>query len=125
MIGRSTCTHLPVALGAGATIIGRTLPPRDPDMPDELFNRAADNWRPLLAIADAAGGDWPERARAAAVRSVASEKDEGLRIMLLADIQSIFRTRKVDPISSDQIVADLCQLEGRPVAGLPTRPANK
>ena len=23
-----------------------------------LFNRAADNWRPLLAIADLAGGDW-------------------------------------------------------------------
>ena len=28
-------------------------------MPAGVFNRAADNWRPLLAIADAAGGEWP------------------------------------------------------------------
>jgi len=38
----------------------------DPDVPDELHDRAADNWRPLLAIADQAGGDWPEAARKAA-----------------------------------------------------------
>jgi putative DNA primase/helicase len=28
----------------------------EPNMPSELVNRRADNWRPLLAIADAAGG---------------------------------------------------------------------
>lgn len=31
----------------------------DPEVPPELHDRAADNWRPLLAIADAAGGEWP------------------------------------------------------------------
>jgi hypothetical protein len=31
-----------------------------------LANRAADNWRPLLSIADFAGGPWPEHARAVA-----------------------------------------------------------
>ena len=31
----------------------------DPKMPD-LNDRAADNWHPLLAIADLAGGTWPE-----------------------------------------------------------------
>src|SRR5207237_1547401 len=35
----------------------------DPEVPANLYNRAADNWRPLLAIADAAGGVWPARAR--------------------------------------------------------------
>jgi hypothetical protein len=40
---------------------------RDPDMPPGLYNRNADNWRPLFQIADAAGGGWPERARAAAL----------------------------------------------------------
>jgi putative DNA primase/helicase len=35
----------------------------DPDIPDALNDRAADNWRPLLAIADLAGGEWPARAR--------------------------------------------------------------
>jgi putative DNA primase/helicase len=38
----------------------------DPQMPDALNDRAADNWRPLLAIADLAGGEWPVRARDAA-----------------------------------------------------------
>ncbi len=32
----------------------------DPDMPTTLYGRAADNWRPLLTVADVAGGDWPE-----------------------------------------------------------------
>lgn len=32
-------------------------------VPDELNDRAADSWEPLLAIADAAGGRWPTRAR--------------------------------------------------------------
>jgi putative DNA primase/helicase len=35
----------------------------DPQMPAELNDRAADNWRPLLAIADLAGGEWPDLAR--------------------------------------------------------------
>src|SRR5205807_8496968 len=30
----------------------------DPKMPDAAFNRVADNWRPLFAIAELAGGDW-------------------------------------------------------------------
>ena len=32
----------------------------DPDMRG-LFNRQADNWRPLFAIADLVGGEWPAR----------------------------------------------------------------
>ena len=36
-------------------------------MPAGLDDRAADCWRPLLAIAELVGGDWPERARAAAL----------------------------------------------------------
>ena len=38
-----------------------------PDMPVELNDRAADNWEPLLAIADIAGSGWPIYARRAAV----------------------------------------------------------
>jgi hypothetical protein len=34
-----------------------------PDMPVE--DRAADTWEPLITVADHAGGQWPERARAA------------------------------------------------------------
>ena len=35
----------------------------DPAVPAELDDRQADNWRPLLAIADEAGGAWPDLAR--------------------------------------------------------------
>jgi hypothetical protein len=31
-------------------------------LPPSAFNRLADNWRPLFAIAETAGGDWPRRA---------------------------------------------------------------
>jgi len=36
-----------------------------PDLPSELTDRQQDGAEPLLAIADAAGGDWPEKARKA------------------------------------------------------------
>ena len=35
----------------------------DPELPATLHSRIADNWRPLIAIADQFGGEWPERAR--------------------------------------------------------------
>jgi putative DNA primase/helicase len=38
----------------------------DPKIPEALNDRAEDNWRPLLAIADLAGEDWASRARDAA-----------------------------------------------------------
>lgn len=37
-------------------------------MPASLYGRAADNWRPLIAIADLAGSEWPARARRVAER---------------------------------------------------------
>jgi putative DNA primase/helicase len=40
-----------------------TLRAMDPAMPPTITNRDADNWRPLLAIADAVGGKWLARAR--------------------------------------------------------------
>ena len=38
----------------------------DPELPPDLRNRPADNWRPLMAIADDFGSEWGERAREAA-----------------------------------------------------------
>jgi len=37
----------------------------EPEIPEGIEGRAEQIWEPLLAIADAAGGEWPERARAA------------------------------------------------------------
>jgi putative DNA primase/helicase len=39
----------------------------DPEVARQLNDRAADAWSPLLAIADMAGGQWPVRARKAAI----------------------------------------------------------
>lgn len=39
----------------------------DPEVPAALHDRAADNWRTLLAIAECAAGEWPKRARDAAL----------------------------------------------------------
>jgi 5S rRNA maturation endonuclease (ribonuclease M5) len=48
-----------------------------PDLPHELSDRAADGWEPLLAIADLAGGNWPQRGRASALElSAETEADE-------------------------------------------------
>jgi len=63
----------------------------DPTIPDSLHDRAADNWRPLLAIADVAGGRWPTTARqAAVVLSGAEEDSEDLGVRLLLDCAAAF-----------------------------------
>lgn len=55
------------ALAAWAENAVPVLRDAEPDLPAELPDRAADSWEPLLAIADMAGGEWPERARHAAL----------------------------------------------------------
>lgn len=63
----------------------------DVPVPDELNDRAADSWEPLLAIADAAGGAWPQRARLAAVALSSAEDDQvSVGIRLLGDIREVF-----------------------------------
>lgn len=63
-----------------------------PEMPEGIEDRPADVWEPLLAVADAAGGDWPERARVAAVALVAlaAERQATLGIRLLGDLRTCF-----------------------------------
>ncbi|MFI5986359.1 DUF3631 domain-containing protein [Streptomyces sp. NPDC051555] len=61
-----------------------------PEMPDEVTDRPADVWEPLIAVADAAGGDWPARARTACAEIVAASKvdDKGsIGIRLLTDLR--------------------------------------
>jgi putative DNA primase/helicase len=93
-----------------------TLATADPEIPGFLHDRAADNWRPLFVIADAAGGHWPERARKAARLLSAGEAadDESIRVMLLADIRTIFGTENADRLSSAVITARLADMEHRP-----------
>lgn len=88
----------------------------DPDVPPELHDRARDNWRPLLAIADVAGGPWPERARKAArVLSTGREDDEAsARVLLLRDLRDLFDKRGTDRLASRDITSALAEMEERP-----------
>jgi putative DNA primase/helicase len=90
----------------------------DPAMPDGIINREADNWRPLFAIADQAGGEWPERARAAATaaHSAAGGDATSMLELLLSDIRDIRDEKNVEQIPSGDLVQALVDREGRPWA---------
>jgi putative DNA primase/helicase len=95
----------------------------EPEMPAGIYNRAADNWRPLLAIATVAGGKWRDRGERAALKSVAADIDDASRLeLLLGDIRDIFAKRaanNIEPakeIPSADLVSGLVGLEGRPWA---------
>jgi hypothetical protein len=59
-----------------------------PVMPADLNNRAAANWKLLLAVAELAGGQWPQRAREAAERLSQSRRKPSVGIQLLAAFNS-------------------------------------
>jgi hypothetical protein len=88
----------------------------EPPMPVE--DRAADTWEPLVIVADLAGGPWPQRARAACSRMVASEaqveEDHPGHARILADIRRAFAAAG-DPesVSTDAL---LFALNGDPEA---------
>jgi len=101
--------------GRWATDHAAELAAADPAMPEGVVNRAADNWRPLLSIADLTGGTWPQRARRAAVELAAEGDDQSsVRVALLADIRAAFAAKGVDRLSSDELAAYLGGLDDRP-----------
>jgi hypothetical protein len=90
----------------------------DPQLPGTAFNRLADNWRPLFAIAEIAGGDWPKRCADAYAKLTATDDLDahGIGTLLLADIAEIYRDEHTDKIPSARICELLVALEGRPWA---------
>jgi Protein of unknown function (DUF3631) len=55
--------------------------------PDDLdLNRTADKWRPLLAIAQVAGGEWPKRALEAMVALESEEEERPAQFKLLRHV---------------------------------------
>lgn len=61
-----------------------------PLMPEEFDNRRADNWRVMLAIADLAGDDWGDKARAAASAIECATDTRTTGVRLLAAIKAAF-----------------------------------
>lgn len=84
----------------------------EPSIPPELYGRAADNWRPLLSIADLAGGQWPQRARQAAITLSATRSEQTAGILLLEDLRSLFDGR--DRLATAEILEALNAMDDRP-----------
>lgn len=93
-----------------------------PKMPQGVEDRDADVWEALLALADAAGGDWPERARDAAVELVAEAKDSAPSFgeRLLADLRTIFADHEV--LFTEEILRALIALDESPWGDLRGKP---
>jgi hypothetical protein len=89
-----------------------------PDMPAGVADRDADVWEALLAVADLAGGDWPEAARAAAVALVneAKTRPPSLGVLLLVDIRAVFDADGRDLLPTAELLARLNDMETAPWA---------
>jgi len=85
-----------------------------PDLPIGIEDRNADIWEPLLTIADAAGGDWPKRARCSAVALVADSMGgtHSFGVRLLADLRTVFGNEPFIP--TGEVLEQLCALDESP-----------
>jgi len=93
-----------------------------PAFPPGIADRDADVWESLLAIADAAGGDWPTRSRAAAAELVAQSKrgTPSLGVRLLADVRQVFGD--AERMATEAILKALHAIEEAPWADLRGKP---
>jgi hypothetical protein len=88
----------------------------DPELPAELGDREQDCWEPLLAIADMAGGAWPEWGRQAAVDLAAGNVEQAgsTGTLLLAAIRRAFAEDGADRLLSEELAARLNAMEEWP-----------
>ncbi len=90
-----------------------------PGLRDELNDRQQDVWEPLLAIADAAGRDWPMRARTAAraIHSNGDESETSTALLLLGHLRELFADHD-DPatLSTETILLALVDNDDGPWA---------
>ena len=93
-----------------------------PELPAGIEDRDADVWESLIAVADAAGGDWCQQARNAAVTLVteAKQSSPSLGVRLLADLQQVFGDQKA--LSTVDILTGLHAMDEAPWGDLRGKP---
>jgi hypothetical protein len=93
-----------------------------PEMPYGIEDRNADVWEALIAVADLAGGDWPQRGRDAAVTLVTAAQDTktSLGVQLIADLRLVFGDQ--DVMSTETILGKLHAFEDAPWGDLRGKP---
>lgn len=84
-----------------------------PVAPTTNNDRVTDNWTPLLAIADVAGGAWPELMRKSML-GMLDGTDDSIGPKLLYDIQDIFEFHPEERIFSDDLVEALTDKKESP-----------
>ena len=87
--------ELRVQLAAWAAAVGPAAGAAWPPLPEGVVDRRAEQWEPLIALADQAGADWPDRARKAAVTFVSDVSlsmgvSASLGVRLLGDLRTVF-----------------------------------
>ena len=121
--------HLPEAAPIKAALVAwcqhhqKAVTTIRPELPPGIEDRDADIWEPLIAVADIAGGDWPNRARAAAVHCVAAAADSiatSSDIELFAHIQEAFK--QAQKIHLTELVRRLRDREDSPWNDLKGKP---
>ncbi len=87
-----------------------------PELPISLTDRQQDGAEPLLAIADAAGGEWPWYARSALVELCCDPQaaDDSIGTRLLSDIRQIFKAQDTDRLPSAELASALAGIETSP-----------
>jgi hypothetical protein len=102
-----------------------------PALPAALVDRSADLWRPLIAIADVVGGEWPEWARSAALVLEERRGDAtiSLGVRLLTDIRTVLDgtdfeppVDAVDKLSTVGLLERLHKMDEAPWASLRGKP---
>jgi hypothetical protein len=114
----------------------RRLTDAEPELPEGITDRPADVWEALIAIADLAGGYWPQRARDACTKlnGARARADVHPGIQLLADVRAVFDTEPAqttlegsvpcDRLRSDDLVTKLCAIDDAPWGSLKRGPLN-
>lgn len=100
-------------IGEWVSTVSERLEGIEPDNP--LEDRAADLWEPLLAVAEVAGGHWPERARQAALQftaeAAAADTEMSKGVELLSDIRDVLALVRSHEIQSSHLVQLLTSKE--------------
>lgn len=117
-------TPIREALETWVTSIGESLEEAEPAMPHGVADRAAEIWEPLIAIADAAGGHWPNTARVACSYFVHDKTGvtPSFGVQLLSDLRTLFTTAGTDRLHTAEILPSLLAMEDAPWSDVNGRP---
>jgi hypothetical protein len=106
------------AFAAWATRAVAVLPDAVPEMPDLGNDRGEEIWEPLIAVADLAGGEWPGRAREAALALNGGEPStESIGVLLLKAIWETLTHGNLEKILTIDLLRALVEREGEPWGG--------